>query len=139
MDILNTITELEREFALFMAIGLLGYIGKRYHLFPGWKVPAFLRKEGWGIVRAGGLTFGIGYFLPDLLLLAAEKKEVMDILAQHQALARKGMHVVGVLLGYTGGSIGVDLIKLLYGLPVQGQRTTDERGVRHSEVQRGHP
>lgn len=117
---LATLTGMERGFMLFLCIGLLGYILKRYHLFPSWNIKAFVKAEGYGILRSCVLAVGSAYFLPDLLLLAREKQEVLAIVEQHPALMEKFLHGVAALLGYTGGSIAFDIIKGLYRLPVIG-------------------
>lgn len=117
---LTGLTRLELHFFGALFAGLAGYIGKRYHVFPGWHVGRFLQQDGYGILRAIVMALGTAYFLPDLLLAVGEKNEALAIVREHPVLMQKALHVLAALIGYTGGSIAFDLIKLLYGLPVVG-------------------
>ena len=117
---LTGLSRIELHFYGALFAGLAGYIGKRYHLFQGWNPVRFLKQDGYGILRAIVLAMGTAYFLPDLLLAVGEKNEAMAMVREHPVLMQKALHVLAALIGYTGGSIAFDLIKLLYGLPVLG-------------------
>lgn len=117
-------TAMERSFLLFAAIGFALYIYKKWHAFKNWNPIAFWKANGHDIVGSLMLTASIAYWCPDLFLIAfarIEMGEINAMITEHPRIMEKLVQTFAVLLGFTGGSIGFDLIAMLYNLPIVGK------------------
>ena len=114
------ITAFEKMFLIWTAVGLLAYFTKKYILIDGWNLKTFLSTALKPMLHATILTGLMGWFIPDLILLAPEKMQMTDIAVRYPRLVEKVTLTLGLVLGYTGGSVGFDLFALLYTIPIVG-------------------
>jgi len=110
----------EEQFYLWTAAGLLAYFLKKYILIDHWNLKAFLAQALKPMIHAVMLTSICAFLVPDLLLIAPEKLALDDIASKSPRLVEKVTLMFGLILGYTGGSVGFDLLALLYSVPIVG-------------------
>jgi hypothetical protein len=110
----------EKLFFLWTAAGLAAYFAKKYILVPHWNLRNFITTSLKPMINATVITVIMAYFIPDLIMIAPEKLELQDIAAKSPRLVEKITLTFGLVLGYTGGSVGYDLMGVLFGLPVIG-------------------
>lgn len=108
------------EYYAAVAVGLLCYLLKKWVAGEGWHVGAFLKRELGGIVNSIWVTVGIAYLVPDLVLYASDMPKLDGIAEKYPMLISRVTVVMGGALGFTGGSIALDLLPMLYNLPVVG-------------------
>lgn len=111
---------LHHSFIIFTAVGTLCHVGKKFHAWPGWDLLAFLKKNAYGLLGSAITTALIAYCTPDLLLLAPDEVQLEGLAAKSPGLVEKLMDAFGFLLGFTGGSIGFDILALLENIPIIG-------------------
>lgn len=100
--------------------GLLSYLLKKYLAHQGWSIRQFVSAELTGVINSIWVTAALAYLLPDAVVAASEMEDMAQFAAKHAGLVEKITVVCGGLLGFTGGSIAIDLMPMLYNLPIIG-------------------
>ncbi len=100
--------------------GLLSYLVKKYLAHDGWSIRQFLHAELSGIINSVWVVLALSYLLPDAVLAANEVQVIAGFAVKYPHLIEKITVVCGGLLGFTGGSIALDLLPMLSNLPIIG-------------------
>lgn len=100
--------------------GLLSYLAKKYLAHDGWSIRQFIRAELSGIINSVWVVVALSYLLPDAVLAANEVQVIAAFAVKYPHLIEKSTVVCGGLLGFTGGSIALDLLPMLSNLPIIG-------------------
>lgn len=101
-------------------LGLLSYLAKKYLAHDGWSVRQFMHAELSGIINSVWVVAGLSYLLPDAVLAANEVEVIAGFALKYPHLIEKITVVCGGLVGFTGGSIALDLLPMLSNLPIIG-------------------
>jgi hypothetical protein len=87
-------------------IGFLLHMMQKYVLSPGWKVSDFVAGEWRYVITSLVLTALLGFYGPDIIGIVLQG---MGIGGEMQAALNSSPHLIGTLIGLSGGSLAYNL------------------------------
>jgi hypothetical protein len=103
-----------------VVLGLLSYLAKKYLAHDGWSVRQFIHAELSGVINSVWVVAALAYVIPDAVVAANEVAAVASFAVKYPHLMEKITVLCGGLVGFTGGSIALDLLPMLSNLPIIG-------------------